>query len=393
MGGFLVTFSTTAHYGRFINATGISPGHLSPIGTGFLRFDFFDDACADVDPLRWNRNNLYLSHLERVGPKRVSEMLRGFADEGRPVSCIINGTLVPWAWDVAEELGIPMATITRTHMREPWLRDFGNLTNPFCILIDTFDELERDTIELSSKLCAARIKAVGPLFTASDSAIRGDKLKANSDCLQWLDSKPQASVVYISFGSSAHLKQEQIDEIAHGVLNVGAPFLWVMMPPDPDRELTPHSLPGGFLDTAGDNGRVVEFSPQDRVLAHPSVSCFVTHCGWNSTVEALTSGIPVVAFPQWGDQLTDAKYLVDVFGVGVRMGRGEHENKVVPREEVERCIRDVMVGPKADGMRRKAMTWKDKAEKASHGGSSNTNLGDFVEDIRRRSRNVRGGSV
>ncbi|KAL8129230.1 hypothetical protein V2J09_018385 [Rumex salicifolius] len=94
-------------------------------------------------------------------------------------------------------------------------------------------------------------------------------------------------------------------------------------------------------------------------------------------VEALASGVPMVAFPQWGDQLTDAKFLVDVFGVAVRMDRGEHgrEDKVVPREEVERCIREVTVGPNAEEMRRKAMTSKDKAEKSyQEGGSSNRNL-------------------
>ena len=139
----------------------------------------------------------------------------------------------------------------------------------------------------------------------------------------------------------------------------------------------------------GDNGRVVEYSPQEQVLRHSAVSCFMTHCGWNSTMEALTSGVPVLAFPQWGDQVTDAKFLVDVFGVGVRMSRGEAEGRVVPREEVEECLRVATVGPRAEELRRNSAKWKEKAEKVYRvGGSSDRNLQEFVEEIKRRSAEV-----
>lgn len=436
-GGFLVTFVTTAYSRQnIIKANGISLGQLYPVGDGFLRFDFFDvDDSAHINPFRQAAD--FIPKMELSGRKRIPEMLRRLADEGRPVSCLINGTMFPWAYDVADELGIPIATMwaqscasfltfyycynelvpfpseedpytdveiptlpllkwdelhsflhpsyPEPSIRKSWLGEFQNLDKPFCILMDTFDELERDTVEFTSNLCPV-IMPIGPLFKdpiAPNSALRGNPQEADTDCLGWLDSKPRRSVVYVCFGSLAHLKQEQVDEIAHGILNAGAPFLWVMRPPEPNSNLKPHTLP----EKAGpDDGRVVEYSPQEEVLAHPSVGCFVTHCGWNSTMEALTSGVPMVAFPQWGDQLTDAKFLVDVFGVAVRMGRGDHEDKVVPREEVERCIREAMVGPKAEEMRTNALAWKQKAEKAyQEGGSSNRNLRGFVDEIRRRS--------
>lgn len=206
------------------------------------------------------------------------------------------------------------------------------------------------------------------------------------DCMGWLDSKPPQSVVYISFGSVVYLTQPQVDEIAHGLLNSGVSFLWVMKPPHKDSGYELLVLPDEFLEKAGDNGRVVQWSPQEQVLAHPSVACFVTHCGWNSTMESLTSGMPVIAFPQWGDQVTDAVYLVDVFKTGVRMCRGEAEDRVIPRDEIEKCLVEATVGTKAVEMKQNALKWKAAAEDAiAEGGSSDRNIQAFVDEVRKRS--------
>ncbi|KAL8129232.1 hypothetical protein V2J09_018387 [Rumex salicifolius] len=361
-GGFLVTFSTVAAAGqKIIEANDITVDHLYPVGDGFLRFDFFD-SCASFLTFYYHYNQLV-----------------PFPTEEDPYSDVEIPTLPLLKWDELHSFlhpAYPFPCVTKT-----WLHEFRNLNKSFCIIIDTFDELENDIIDFTTKLCPA-IKPVGPLFRDpiapnSTKLLGADPHKADSDCLDWLDSKPPRSVVYVCFGSIAHIKQEQVDEMAHGILNTGAPFLWVMRPTEPGSFLKAHALPE---EVGPDDGMVVEYSPQERVLAHPSLACFVTHCGWNSTVEALASGVPMVAFPQWGDQLTDAKFLVDVLGVAVRMGRGEHEDKVVSREEVERCIREATVGPKAGEMRRKAMTWKDKAYQI--GGSSNKNLHGFVEEER-----------
>ncbi|CAL5377431.1 unnamed protein product [Camellia sinensis] len=242
-------------------------------------------------------------------------------------------------------------------------------------MMDTFQELEHEVIEYMSKI--SPIKPVGPLFKnpkAPNSNVRGDFMKADN-CMEWLDSKPPGSVVYISFGSVVYLKQEQVDEIAHGILSSGVSFLWVMKPPHKDAGLELLVLPEGFLEKAGDKGRVVQWSPQEQVLVHPAVACFVTHCGWNSTMESLTSGMPVVAFPQWGDQVTDAKYLVDVF-------------------EVEMCLREATSGPKAAEMKANALKWKETAEAAvAEGGSSDRNMQAFVDEVRRRSLGITSNST
>jgi UDP:flavonoid glycosyltransferase YjiC (YdhE family) len=252
--------------------------------------------------------------------------------------------------------------------------------------MDTIQELEPETIEEMSKVCI--VKPVGPLFKipeATNTTIRGDLMKAD-DCLDWLSSKPPASVVYISFGSIVYLMQEQVDEIAHGLLSSGVSFLWVMRPPGKAFGIDMHILPDGFLEKIGDNGKLVQWSPQEQVLAHPSLACFLTHCGWNSSVEALTLGVPMVTFPRWGDQVTNAKYLVDVFGVGLRLCRGKAENRLVKRDEVEKCMLEATVGEKAVELKQNALKWKKAAEEAvAECGSSHRNLQDFLDVIGRLS--------
>ena len=128
----------------------------------------------------------------------------------------------------------------------------------------------------------------------------------------WLDARPARSVAYVSFGSIAALGPEQLAEVAEGLFNSGAPFLWVV------RALETSKIPDGFADKAGGKGLIVPWTAQLEVLAHGAVGCFVTHCGWNSTTEALSAGVPMVAVPHWSDQPTNAKYIEDVWRVGVR---------------------------------------------------------------------------
>ncbi|CAI0445661.1 unnamed protein product [Linum tenue] len=170
--------------------------------------------------------------------------------------------------------------------------------------------------------------------------------------------------------------------MAHGLLGSGMPFLWVARPTMDEGDDADLGLPEGLEE----RGKVVRWAPQEEVLGHVAVACFVTHCGWNSTLEAIGAGKPVVAFPQWGDQVTDAKFLEEVFRVGVRMGRGDTWTKLVRREEVERCLREVTVGPRAEEMKENAARWKREAEAAvKAGGSSERNVREFVEEVKKRS--------
>nr|GMD09937.1 limonoid UDP-glucosyltransferase-like [Ipomoea batatas] len=435
--GLLVTFSAPEHVGvEMRKANSKISEEPTPYGDGFIRFEFFDD---EFDPCGPHGTDLdfQLDQMERVGSVKLSGILDKHEKQGRPVSCLINNPFIPWVSDVAEKHGIPSAVLwvqscasfsayyhyqnklvpfpTETEpfldvqlpcmpllkydefpsflhpssqykfLARAILHQFANLSKPFRVLMETFQELEPEVIEYMSKLCP--IKPVGPLFLTHGGAagaadVRGDFVKVDN-CTEWLDSKAESSVVYISFGSIVILKQEQVDEIAHGLMNSGLSFLWVRKPPPP--AFSPTVLPDGFLEKVGDNGKVVQWCSQEQVLAHPSVACFMTHCGWNSSMEAITSGVAVVAFPGWGDQVTDAKFLVDVFKIGVRLSRGDAEGRIITRDEVEKCLIEATRGEKAAEMKENALKWKKKAEEAvAPGGSSDRNLEEFVDEIRNK---------
>lgn len=438
-GNLLVTFSASKSIGKKLKKAGaVVSGDPTPIGNGGgkIRFEFFDDGCSEDNDDERHDLDTYLPKLEAYGKAALTGMINHHAGKGLPVSCLINNPFVPWVTDLAEELNIPSAMLwvqscacfssyyhyenslgsfptekqpdidvqlpnmpllksdeipsflhpstTYPFLKRAILGQFKNLSKTFCVLMETFEELESDLIKYMSQIC--RIRSVGPLFSnpslETSSNISGDLTKAD-DCLDWLDTKPTSSVVYISFGTVVSLSQEQVTELAYGVLNSGVSFLWVMRM---DASFTGVSgkLPTGFLEEAGERGMVVHWSPQTQVLIHSAVSCFVTHCGWNSTMEALSSGVPVVAFPQAGDQVTDAKYLVEEWKVGIRMSRGEAEHKVIGREVVEECLREATSGIKAAEMKTNALKWKKAAEKAvAEGGTSDRNIQEFVDQLRK----------
>ncbi|CBI39387.3 unnamed protein product, partial [Vitis vinifera] len=126
---------------------------------------------------------------------------------------------------------------------------------------------------------------------------------------------------------------------------------------------------------------IVPWCSQVEVLSNPSLGCFVTHCGWNSTLESLASGVPVVAFPQWTDQSTNAKLAEDVWKTGVRVT--VNQEGIVESDEIKRCLELVMGdGEEAKEMRRNAKKWKGLAREAvMEGGSSDKNLKNFMDEV------------
>ncbi|KAI7740169.1 hypothetical protein M8C21_020601 [Ambrosia artemisiifolia] len=403
----LVTFSANKSIQKKMNNAGAAvSGDPTPVGNrgGKIRFDFFDDGCSEDKDDERNDLDSYLPKLELYGKAALIKIINRHAKDGRPVSCLINNPFIPWHSlvpfpseeqpDVVVRLPnmpdlksdeIPSFLHPSTpypFLRRAILGQFKNLSKNFCVLMETFEELEGSLIQYMCQICP--IRAVGPLFKnpllESSTNMSGDLIKAD-DCLDWLDSKQPSSVVYVSFGSVVSLSQDQVNELAYGVLNSGLSFLWVARMGATSTGVS-GELPKGFVEEAGERGMVVQWSPQARVLTHPAVSCFVTHCGWNSTMEALSSGVPVVAFPHWGDQVTNAKYLVDEWKVGIRMGRGEAEDRVIGRKEVERCLRAAASGVKAAEMKNNAMRWAAVAAAAvGEGGTSDCNIQEFLDEV------------
>jgi pathogen-inducible salicylic acid glucosyltransferase len=193
-------------------------------------------------------------------------------------------------------------------------------------------------------------------------------------CLKWLDERETVSVIYVSFGSMASLREEQMEEVAQGLLRSNCHFLWVVRA---DQE---SKLPKDFKSETSEKGLIINWCPQLDVLAHRAVACFMTHCGWNSTLEALCSGVPMIAVPQWVDQTTNAKFIADVWEAGVRVQ--VNENRMVTGEEIERCIRQVTETERGKELKRNAIKWKELAKEAvSEGGSSDRNIEEFASGL------------
>jgi pathogen-inducible salicylic acid glucosyltransferase len=227
------------------------------------------------------------------------------------------------------------------------------------------------------------LRAIGPTIPSMflDKRLEGDKnygfsiFKPNTDaCMKWLDDQPKGSVVYVSFGSVAALEVEQMEEIAWGLRMSNRCFLWVV------RASEEAKLPKNFVEETCEKGLVVRWCPQLEVLAHEAVGCFVTHCGWNSTLEALSLSVPMVAIPQYSDQSTNAKYIMDVWKMGLKASADE--KGLVSREAAEHCIREIMEGERGNEIKKNALKLRKLAKEAvDEGGSSDKNIEEFVAKL------------
>ncbi|KAK9735137.1 hypothetical protein RND81_04G186000 [Saponaria officinalis] len=201
---------------------------------------------------------------------------------------------------------------------------------PKKVLVNTTDALESDILR-SSLLGKFQLIPVGPLFPSN-------KYCDDDYHIKWLNSQEKSSVIYVSFGSFWMPSKEQMKEMAQALILTERPFLWVVRNNNNNEE---EDYLASFKDKLKNHGIIVPWCSQLKVLSHPSVGCFLTHCGWNSILESISVGIPMVAFPQSSDQMTNAKMIEDVWKVGVRVEVGEGGG-LVKSQEIKRCLDLVM---------------------------------------------------
>ncbi|XP_031492204.1 UDP-glycosyltransferase 83A1-like [Nymphaea colorata] len=238
------------------------------------------------------------------------------------------------------------------------------------ILCNSFPEIEFPAINLIKN-----VMPIGPLL--SDMHLQPSKLwTEDTSCLDWLDRQPARSVIYVSFGSLTLLNQRQLLELAHGLELTGRPFLWVSRPDLMDG--SPAVYPDGFAGTlAAGRGCVVEWAPQQEVLSHPSIACFLTHCGWNSTMEGLYHGLPLLCWSCFADQHLNEYFIVEVWKVGLRVSKGK--DGIVRKEEMKDMLEKLL---KDERIRMRAMEMKVRARKnVMEGGDSWKNFTTFVDLI------------
>nr|KYP56999.1 Anthocyanin 5-O-glucosyltransferase [Cajanus cajan] len=406
-------------------------------GLSFSTFsDGYDDGYRTTDD---SQVVSYISELKRRGAECLRNIITAAKNDGQPFTCLAYTILLPWAGRVAREFHLPGALLWiqpatvfdiyyhyfhqykdyishQSHIELPGLpfsltsrdipsfllssniytfalptfqeqfEDLDGETNPI-VLVNTFEELESESLRAVDKFTMIPI---GPLIPSafldgkdpSDTSFGGDIFDGSNDYVEWLDSKPELSVVYVSFGTLAVLNKRQTEELARALLDSGYPFLWVIRENN-GKEEKEKLQEVSCREELEVKGKIVKWCSQVEVLSHGSLGCFVSHCGWNSTTESLASGVPMVAFPQWSDQMTNAKLVQDVWKTGVRVDDKVNEEGVVEAEEIRKCLEVVMgSGEKGQEMRRNAEKWKCLAREAvKEGGSSDRNMRTFLDDV------------
>ncbi|KAF8688154.1 hypothetical protein HU200_042384 [Digitaria exilis] len=423
--GFHVTFvNNEFNHRRHLRARGPhaldgAPGfRFAAIDDGLPRSDA--DATQDVPALCHSTMTTCLP--------RFKDLLATLdADPDRPrVTCVVADSTMTFALRAARDLGLRCATlwtasacgfITYYHYRHlvdrglvP-LRDASQLANGYlddtvvdwvpgapkdlrlrdfpsfasAVVINTFDELDAPLLDVMAELLPP-VYTVGPLpltvrnnvpVDSPVAAIGSNLWKEQDAPLRWLDGRPPRSVVYVNFGSITVMSAEQLAEFAWGLANTGYAFLWNVRPDlvKGDGGDSP-GLPPEFLSSVEGRSMLSTWCPQAAVLEHEAVGVFLTHSGWNSTLESICGGVPMVCWPFFAEQQTNCRYKCTEWGIGMEIGDD------VRRVEVEALIREAMEGDKGGEMRHRVAEIRESAVTAARpGGRSMRNVDRLIHEV------------
>ncbi|KAM0948340.1 putative 7-deoxyloganetic acid glucosyltransferase [Dioscorea sansibarensis] len=266
-------------------------------------------------------------------------------------------------------------------------------TRAKAFILNTFEAMDSTVLSHIRNVCPPTY-VIGPLH----SMLKSMSLKLNTQsgqrstnsanlweedrsCLTWLDSQPKGSVLYVSFGSFTVITNEDLMEFWHGLVNCGQRFLWAirrdLVNGVEDEEGRSLSVPPEVAEGTRERGYLVAWAPQEEVLAHPSVGCFLTHSGWNSTLESAVAGVPMICWPFFADQLTTSRFVSEVWKIGLDM------KDMHGRQIVERIVRDAMERESAQELRRSAAAMAEKArESIVEGGSSYLDFQRLVHHLK-----------
>ncbi|KAI4979529.1 hypothetical protein ZWY2020_016282 [Hordeum vulgare] len=341
-------------------------------------------------------------------------------------SCIITDSCNPWTVDVARSVGVPRLTFTGPSCfyslcdfnvanhgllhsggdhayvvpgvpvpvelsKDTWAAAFltcmpawgkfveevrEGIRTADGAVVNTFLGLEEQFVACYGEALGKPVWALGPFYLNS----RKEEAPAvgQSAVTAWLDKMDQSTVVYVSFGSLARMPPKQLYEVGHGLEDSGRPFLWVVKESETASPEAQEWLQALEARTAGQGLVVRGWAPQLAILSHRAVGGFVTHCGWNSLLESVAHGVPVVTWPQFGDQFLNERLAVDVLGIGVPVTPLDDGKAVdhVARGHIARAVSELMGGgAAAEERRRKCNVYGERAHGAmAKGGSSHENL-------------------
>ncbi|KAF3339843.1 UDP-glycosyltransferase 92A1-like protein [Carex littledalei] len=248
-------------------------------------------------------------------------------------------------------------------------------------LVNTVEGFEVIGLQMLRKQLPTPVFSIGPLLHSAPLS------SEKSGITEWLNTKPAASVLYISFGSQHTIHARPMIELASALEHMNRPFIWVIRPPigfETEEKFKPEWLPEGFEGKMklGRKGLLIhEWAPQVEILAHAATGAFLSHCGWNSTLESSTYGVPIIAWPLSADQFYNSKMLEEL-GLGMELARGVVTD--LKRDWVQEVVETVMgENEKAKEMKMKAREIKEVMDKAwneeGEDGTSRKGLNDFFE--------------
>ncbi|KAL3724056.1 hypothetical protein ACJRO7_036126 [Eucalyptus globulus] len=432
--GFHITsVNTEYNHKRLLRSQG--PHSLD--GLPHFRFDMIPDGLPPSDADSTQDIPSLCASLSEHGLSAFRSLLLKFQEQSQdgvvpPVTCIMSDGAMTFTVDAAEELkipevafwtpsacellgytkyrrlvedgftplkdptylssGYPKTTVSWTSgMKSIRLRDFPAFirtldrqdillnyvlqeversSRAYAVILNTFDTSRMTSWSLSPLSIPHLHHRAAPAPCRPDPRRspeigRGELMERGARCLPWLDSKEPVSVMYVNFGSITVMTSGQLTEFAWGLANSRKPFLWIIRP-----DLV-----------AGESAVLLpDWRRQEEVLRHRAIGGFLTHSGWNSTLESLCGGLPVICWPFFAEQQTNCRYSCTEWGGG---GGGEMEiDNDVRRDEVEGLVGELMEGEKGKEMRKKAIEWKAKAEEAIMPcGTSYKNVDKLISEV------------
>ncbi|KAK1570674.1 hypothetical protein Q3G72_005595 [Acer saccharum] len=323
-------------------------------------------------------------------PDKVNELIEqvNARESSDKFTCIVADQILGWPMQIAKEMGIQGATfsataaiwfVVRSQFRSLSMTELLTVMKLFFeyaytknkslqlanwALCNSTYELEHATFDTEPK-----IRPIGPLLASNNSL--GNLRPEELTCLKWLDQQPPDSVIYVAFGTTAFLDQTKFQELAMGLELTNRPFLWVVR----SDNNSSNDLLQGFKDRVGSRGLIVSWAPQQQVVQHHSIACVLFHCGWNSTLEALSNGIPLLCWSHFADQFLNEKYICNVWEVG--LGFNQADGKIITREEIKNKVEELLGSEK---YKANALAHKENLRNSiKQGGCSYNNLNSFVE--------------
>ncbi|KAJ0098841.1 hypothetical protein Patl1_21712 [Pistacia atlantica] len=365
--------------------------------------------------------------VSRVMPKKVEELMEQInASDGDKITCVLADPLLKWAMEIAMEKRIKRAAFycaSATQLvfraRNQKLIDDGIIDNDGTpkkemfqlspnmpamktahiafvglgstklqklffqtsvrnsqsfelaewVLCNSTYDLEPAVFEFDPKFIP-----IGPLLASNrlgDTA--GSFWQEDLTCLKWLDQQQPQSVIYVAFGSTTLLDRTQFQELAMALELSNRPFLLVVRPDITDKINDAYQK--GFQDRIATRGHIVSWAPQQKVLAHPSIACFISHCGWNSTMEGISNGVPFLCWPYFGDQMHNENYICNIWRIG--LGFNRDGSGIITSEEIKSKVQELLDNGK---YKANALNLKERVMNSiKEGGSSYNNFNHFVE--------------